>query len=78
MEPARSVAFVGPSGCGKTTLMHLVAGIRRPAEGTLRINARRLSYGFLHDTLLAWRSVLGNVLLPFSPGAVRRGIPADF
>ncbi len=65
VAPARSVAFVGPSGCGKTTLLHLIAGIRTPSAGTLRVNARRLSYVFQHDTLLPWRSVLGNVLLPF-------------
>jgi NitT/TauT family transport system ATP-binding protein len=65
IDPGRSVAFVGPSGCGKTTLLHLVAGIRRPSSGVLRVNARRLSYVFQHDTLLPWRSVLGNVLLPF-------------
>jgi NitT/TauT family transport system ATP-binding protein len=65
VEQGRSVAFVGPSGCGKTTLLHLVAGIRRPSSGVLRVDARRLSYVFQRDALLAWRSVLGNVLLPF-------------
>ena len=29
--------IMGPSGCGKTTLLHLLAGLLRPAKGYIRI-----------------------------------------
>lgn len=32
-----SVALVGPSGCGKTTLLSLIAGIRLPEQGKVRV-----------------------------------------
>ena len=31
------MVLVGPSGCGKTTLLHVIAGIRRPDSGTVEI-----------------------------------------
>jgi NitT/TauT family transport system ATP-binding protein len=65
------VAIVGPSGCGKSTLVRLGAGLLRPSRGTIRINsdlvtAPRSNVGFVFQqpTLLPWRSVLNNVLLP--------------
>jgi ABC-type sugar transport system ATPase subunit len=33
-------AILGPSGCGKTTLLRLVAGLERPAEGEILIGGR--------------------------------------
>jgi len=32
----KTTAFIGPSGCGKSTLLRLLAGLLRPAAGTLR------------------------------------------
>ena len=34
------LALLGPSGCGKTTTLLMLAGIYRPASGTLRFNGR--------------------------------------
>ena len=34
---ARTVALFGPSGSGKTTTLEIVAGLRRPNDGTIRI-----------------------------------------
>lgn len=33
----------GPSGCGKTTLLHILAGLLRPAAGEARVAGQRLS-----------------------------------
>lgn len=33
LYPGESWGILGPSGCGKTTLLHLIAGIRRPTAG---------------------------------------------
>jgi putative ABC transport system ATP-binding protein len=41
--PAGSVtAIVGPAGAGKTSLLHLLAGLDRPAAGTVTLDGRPL------------------------------------
>jgi len=60
------VALVGPSGCGKSTLLKAVAGLLSELiSGEVRLRAS-LTLGFLfqRETLLPWRSVLGNVAVP--------------
>jgi len=37
LEQGQKSVFIGRSGAGKTTLMNIVAGLYRPAEGTVRI-----------------------------------------
>ena len=65
------VALVGPSGCGKSTLMRLIAGLRPVTSGRILIGGApvrrpvsRVGMVFQAATLLRWRSVLDNVLLP--------------
>lgn len=65
------ISIVGPSGCGKTTLLKLLAGIGGDFEGTLRIAGRdvdrplpEVGMVFQAATLLPWRSILDNVLVP--------------
>ncbi|CAB3809702.1 ABC transporter ATP-binding protein [Paraburkholderia fynbosensis] len=68
------VAMVGPSGCGKSTLLSLLAGLRRPDSGTLKINfsdeERRflakastppLTMVFQTNTVFPWMSVEKNI-----------------
>lgn len=64
------VSLVGPSGCGKSTLLSLVAGLLFPTGGEVLIEGRpvqgpsaQVGYMLQHDYLLAWRTVLSNVLL---------------
>lgn len=62
------VSFVGPSGCGKTTILNLLAGLMPAAgEGNAFIlgrppvsGNRDVAYMLARDSLLPWRTALGN------------------
>jgi NitT/TauT family transport system ATP-binding protein len=65
------LSIVGASGSGKTTMLKLISGILIPTSGTVSIKGEavhnlRQDTGnvFQKATLLPWRSVLRNVLLP--------------
>ena len=65
------VTLVGPSGCGKTTLLKLIGALIPPSRGKLLFDGtpllrptRDVGIVFQEPVLLAWRTVLGNVLLP--------------
>jgi NitT/TauT family transport system ATP-binding protein len=65
------VAVVGPSGCGKSTLMRLVTGLWPATEGAVAVDGATVAgplsiagMAFQNPTLLPWRTVLANVMLP--------------
>jgi len=65
------VTIVGASGSGKTTLLKLISGIINPTSGKVLINGepvhnlrRDTGNVFQTPTLLPWRTVLKNILLP--------------
>jgi NitT/TauT family transport system ATP-binding protein len=64
------VALLGPSGCGKSTLLKLISGLIPQSSGVIRVNGRPIdgptpSIGIVFQSplLMAWRTVLQNVLL---------------
>ncbi len=64
-------AVVGPSGCGKSSLMKLVTGLVRPEKGGIVVAGSQVNgpvklagMAFQNSSLLPWRTVLDNVLLP--------------
>lgn len=56
------VCLWGPSGCGKTTVLHLLAGLKKPQSGRIHV-AQRVAMVFQEDRLLPWRTALENVTL---------------
>ena len=62
------VSVVGPTGCGKSTLLNVAAGLLGPSTGTIEVFGeklvglnRRAGYMFQADSLMPWRTALGNV-----------------
>jgi len=75
-------SLVGRSGCGKTTLLKLAAGLLRPDTGAISVDGQallkpgsQLGFVFQSPTLLEWKNVMDNVLLPIA--LQRKPLPAD-
>lgn len=74
------VSVVGPTGCGKSTLLNLAAGLLAPSTGTVGVYGQplqglnvRAGYMFQTESLMPWRTALGNVMV----GLEFRGTPPD-
>jgi NitT/TauT family transport system ATP-binding protein len=79
VEQGEFVAIVGPTGCGKSTLLNIVAGLMRPAAGSVHIFDRPLAglnrdagYLFQADALFPWKSALDNVAIGLEVHGVAR------
>ena len=55
------VSILGPSGCGKTTLLRVLAGLRAPDGGSVRVSPGRIACVFQEPRLLPWRTAAENV-----------------
>jgi NitT/TauT family transport system ATP-binding protein len=82
VEARQFISIVGPSGCGKSTLLQCVAGLMRPTAGTVILDGLEVTgppeglillFQEYNKSLMAWRSVLGNVCfgLENRPGMTR-------
>lgn len=64
------LAIVGPTGCGKSTILNAIAGLLKPADGTVSIDGQPvrgvqndIGYLFQQDALLPWKTAIENVEL---------------
>jgi ATP-binding cassette, subfamily B, bacterial CvaB/MchF/RaxB len=57
ISPGDYVAVTGPSGGGKTTLVKLLLGLNRPAEGGIELDGHRAT----PEAFRAWRQAVGVV-----------------
>ena len=72
------VSVVGPTGCGKSTLLNVAAGLLAPSTGSVQVFGAplegintRAGYMFQSESLMPWRTALGNVMA----GLEFRGVP---
>ena len=69
LENGTWTTLLGPSGCGKTTLIKILAGLESPDSGRVIVEgcgtSRLGATAYLPqlDTLLPWRTALGNAIL---------------
>ena len=84
IEEGQMVAIVGPSGAGKSTLLHLIGGLDRPSNGTVkmgkfdifelgevdlaRFRNREVGFIFQFHHLLPEFTALENVMMPLLIG----------
>ena len=61
-DGARSCIF-GGSGCGKTTLLRLIMGLEKPADGSIETGGVRFSAVFQEDRLLPWETAAQNAAI---------------
>ena len=74
----RFVSLIGPSGCGKSTIFNIIAGLQEPTAGRVMIDGvdatgtiGRVGYMLQKDLLLAWRTLIDNIIL----GMEIQGVP---
>lgn len=90
--PGEKASLVGPSGCGKSTLLLLIAGLLRPDEGTIeveavatsglddrsraRIRANQIGIALQSDNLIPYLDARENVELALAFASPRSRHPA--
>jgi len=61
------VSIIGPSGSGKSTILRLASGLIKESSGVISYEGGvkpKMGFVFQDSTLLPWRTVIDNILLP--------------
>lgn len=72
------VCLLGPSGCGKSTALKVIAGLRKPDAGHLKVDEAVTASKpdrvmvWQQATLMRWRTILRNVEFPLELHGVPR------
>jgi putative hydroxymethylpyrimidine transport system ATP-binding protein len=64
LQARQQAVIIGPNGSGKSTLLKLIAGIEQPSSGVITM-PEQPAYVPQRPSLLPWRSVAQNLLLPY-------------
>jgi NitT/TauT family transport system ATP-binding protein len=74
VTPRQFVCILGPSGSGKSTLLRILAGVLKPAHGSVIFTGGtpRIGFVFQQSNLMPWRTVLDNITLPLELEGVNR------
>ena len=80
LAPGEFVSLVGPSGCGKTTILNLLTGLlHEEHEGDVRVLGKKprsgnpdIAYMLARDSVLPWRTALGNAAFGMEVRGVAR------
>ena len=75
------LSILGPSGSGKSTLLRLASKILDPSKGTVEYRDQReplIGFVFQEPTLMPWRDVLSNVVLPIEIKNKKNQLTKDY
>jgi NitT/TauT family transport system ATP-binding protein len=80
VETGEFVCLLGPSGCGKTSILHVLAGLEKPAGGQALLDGSPITGPgpdravlFQEPALFPWLSVRGNIELALELDGVPSG-----
>ena len=80
IAPDEFISMIGPSGCGKTTILRLIAGLIAPTSGSISFAENthpQIGFVFQEPTLVPWRNVVDNVILPSELGDKNKQISVE-
>lgn len=77
VEEGEFISILGPSGSGKSTILRLASKLIKPSKGKISYQRNKppsIGFVFQDATLMPWRNVLDNIILPLELNGVRRNI----
>jgi NitT/TauT family transport system ATP-binding protein len=81
IERNKIVSILGPSGCGKSTILKLISGLEEPTSGDILLenssiinNTNICSFMSQEGDLLAWRTLLQNLILPLEINGLQKNL----
>ncbi|APT85027.1 taurine ABC transporter [Corynebacterium aquilae DSM 44791] len=73
VEPGEFLVILGPSGCGKSTLLNIIAGLKKPTQGSAHSFGQPITgpgpdraVVFQHHALLPWKTAHANITFGLS------------